>query len=259
MKPSMDSSYLALLEELALLPVRPLRIVIDCLKFENFKDTEATFAEFLKEEIHLWSKVLGNRTVGSLFIFHPYPKLAPFEFTRVLHMIASKFHIPEKPDKNFAVISSTEDINANQLALSKGLGFSNFQIVLDKHELQNIEPLLKKVRLLRDYCVSSVGVQLHHPDCLSEIRESIKRIESECAYDYICLGNRPENFNLVSDSGTAFGEEFQNDDVDVLELGPEGASAIGDIRIQNYCSKDKYRQSIIDNRLPVLVVPPDKI
>lgn len=255
----MDASYLALMEELALLPARPLRITIDCLKFENFANSEASFAEFLKEEIHLWAKVLGNRTIGSLFVFHPYHKLAPFEFTRVLHMLASKFHIPEKPDKSFAVISKTGDINAKQLALSKGLGFSNFQIVLEPNQLHNLDPLLKKVRLLRDYCVNTVGIQLQHPDCLSEIRDSIKRIEAECKPDYICLGNRPENFNIVSDIGTPFSEELQNDDIDVIELGPEGSSTIGDIRVQNYCSSEKYQRSLLDKRLPVLAISPGKI
>ncbi len=254
-RPHLGGSYHALFEELSLVPVRPLRLVIDCLQFEKISHSNVSFSEFIKDELLLWSSVLGQRTIKSFFLSHPYHLLAPFELTRILHLIASKFHIPAEgqQDKSFAVISEGDHINVNQLALSKGLGFSNFQVVLKPEQRHNLAALSKKIRLLRDYNVSSVGVQLLHSDCLSEIRDCIKRIETHCQPDYICLGHTLDGLDIVSDNGSAFSDTLQDDQVDVLELGPEGRSSLGDLTIENYCCANKYRASLGQKRLPVYV------
>ncbi len=252
-RPHHGGPYLALIEELSLVPVRPVRLVIDCLRFEKIHNSSVSFSEFIKDEIHLWSSALGQRTIKSLFLFHPYHLLAPFELTRVLHLIASKFHIPDQgqEDKNFAVISESEHLNVNHLALSKGLGFSNFQIALSPAQQNDLDSLSKKIRLLREYSVNSIGVQLLHSDCLGETRDKIKQIEAQCQPDYICLGHTLDSLDIVSDNGTSFSDTLQDDEVDVLELGPEGRSSIGDITVENYCCADKYRSSLEQKRLPI--------
>lgn len=249
------AGYDALLSHLDGVPKRPLRLNIDFRQFAELCDDSLLLVELLKREISSWATVLGQRTIGSMLMFHPFEYVAHFEMTRLLHIIASRFHIPEVQQKNFAVISNSKYISSAQIALSKGLGFSNYQIVVDHDERDILSTLISKVGMLRQYNFDSVGLQLQHTDCLDEARESIKTLQTKCEPDYICLGEHGNGFDVIVDNGNEFGEELQKDDVDVLGLGPDGKSQLGDIALQNYTSLEKYQSSLESSQIPVHVHP----
>ncbi|MFL0809777.1 MAG: hypothetical protein K6L76_05130 [Agarilytica sp.] len=248
---SPGDAYSSIVSRLEKSPCRPLRLIVNFQPFSDLSQDSIQLIDFMKQEIKAWASVLGQRTIDSMWVFHPFQHIATFELTRLLHIIASQFHIPEDQEKKFAVITHTEDINTSHLALSKGLGFSHFQIVVNQECSDSLKQLHEKIGLLRQYNVDSIGIQLQNTDCLNEARDAIKKLQHHCEPDYFCLSNHQNGFELILDNGTDFGGELQKDDIDVLALGPEAKSSVGDIHLQNFCSSKKYQNSLEAQKLPI--------
>ena len=253
-----NSPYLSFIQELKAAPARELSLVLDCERFAELAKSPLGMVDDLGKEIQLWSSAIGGRSIRSIYLFHPYRYLEPFELTRVLHDIASHFHVKDRKARKYTVVSEAEEVSSERLALIKGLGFNVYQIIITLEQLSDPKFLSKKISLIRDYAIGSVGLQLSHTDCLNEIRRAIKRIESDVAPDYVCIGNTWDSFDIVS-SSKSFPINLNERDLideknlDVLELGPESTSCISDEKIQSYCAPEKYRASLDVDRLPIHV------
>ena len=248
-----STPYLALTQDIAITQAKPLRIVLDCQRFNGLSGAGEATIDFMTAEIQLWASTLGARTIRSLYLVHPHPCLEPYELTRILHLLASRFRIASADKRKYAVVSACGEINASHLALIKGLGFNCYQLVIAADELAEPDAVMKKVRLLRDYALHPVGIQLLHTDCVGQMRDCIKQIEVRCQPDYICLSNAWDSFDIEAATDRGPNGDLACEQIDVLELGPEGNSTIGDISIQNYCSREKYKAALEVARLPIHV------
>lgn len=246
-----QSPYLDFVRELRDARLRPLRLIIDCERYGELLRYQNPLVEHLGQELQLWASILGQRPIHALYLLHPYRYLQPFELTRLLHVIASRFRVDNTSSRRYAIISGIEEITSEHLALVKGLGFNCYQIIVSDPELQSLKKLSKKIALIRDYAIESIGVQMLHPDCLGEIREHIREIQTECHPDYICLGKAWDSSEVVYSTHEYERFDWTEEGLDVLELGPEGTSVIDELKIQNYCSSEKYRAALDVGRLPI--------
>jgi hypothetical protein len=233
-------------------PDRPINITIDWARFQAIADKGWSVADFVLNELTLWSSALGNRAIPQLRINHPYQFLEPFDLTRTMHILASKFRIASDEDKMRAVVSGLDEISPENLALIKGLGFNCYQVAASHKEVEQFALVQKKVKLLREFAFDCIGIQMTQADCLPLACQAVRRVEPECHPDYICLGGDSDNSEVLS---TPNSEKLRTKHhyglIDTLELGPEGVCHISDFSIQNYCSAEKYKSAFDVSRLPV--------
>ncbi len=248
-KPS--SNYCEYTKCLATTPAKNLHLVIDCHRYQALIRERKPLVNVLCQEINLWATILGEREISALFVISPHRFLLPFEFTRVLHEIASKFQLTDNTHKCYTIISDLNEIKSEYLALIKGLGFNRYQIRTHTQSAEDIQTLSKKVALIREYAIGDVGIELYHPDRLDEIRENIREIQVECQPDYICLGNAWNSEDVVFTNAHHDIEPWQESHFDTLELGPQATSEIADYRVQNFCANEKYMAALSVNRLPI--------
>lgn len=248
-----NAPYLEKARELTLSPQRPVSLIVDCARFSALQTPSKRPVDYLTSELKLWASVVGARPVESLFLQQPYVHLEPFELTRLLHEIACCFQVNRTGEKKYVVTSDTQQITSAHLALIKGLGFCCYQIIVPDHHLNNFEALTRKIKLIRDFNIPLVGLQFLHADCLSDICQSIKKLQASGGPDYICLGSPWEAMHIVSATQNATVDFSHPDNIDVIELGPEGDSHIDDIHIQNYSAIERYKASLEVNRLPIVI------
>lgn len=245
--------YLEKVQELSLSPQRALSVVVDCTRFNTLHSSHQRPVDYLLLELRLWASILGARPIDSVFLQHPYQHLEPFELTRLLHEIACRFRVKRSGEKKYVVTSEGEQISSAHLALIKGMGFCCYQIVVSEQQLANIEALAKKIRLIRDFNIRLIGVQLLHTDCVNEMSKAIKKLQDKGAPDYVCLGNPWETMNILSGSQPASLDFNHQPNIDIIELGPDARSHIDETSLQNYSAIEKYTASLDVSRLPIVI------
>lgn len=256
---SAQSNYRDYVKSLASTPIQNLHLVIDCHRYQALIRERKPLVNVLCQEINLWAAALGEREISALFVISPHRYLLPFEFTRVLHEIASKFQLTNDATKCYTVVSELREIQSEYLALIKGLGFNRYQVRINANNPEDIVELSKKVNLIRDYNIGDVGVELSHPDRLDEIREHIREIQVECQPDYICLGNAWNSEDVVFTNAHHDIDPWQETHFDTLELGPHALSQVSDIRVQNFCANEKFLAALGVNRLPIHTPEPGTV
>lgn len=227
-------------------PGRNLHIEIDFETPHSHIKDSGQILELLCDEICLWAKSIGKRKLKSISLLHPAKKLASFEITRFMYCIASHFHV-DQLDKIYMLVTDTDELTSEYLALLRGLNFNSLRLVINESELLNSKKLCETVNSIRAFCYNHIGIHIHHTDCLDEICQQIKSIEKLCQPDHISIGHQ-SNPVLVSGS---FGPLLINKTEDVLRLGTEGKSLIREIPIQNYASFEKYKSAIECGNLPI--------
>ncbi len=241
----------ALFADMLNAPHAPLRLIIDCNAFATLQSHDMPLSALISHELRLWSEALGPRHISGLFVLHPYTTLAPCELTEVLHAVSSRFQISETNSVTFSIVSELTPIHANHLALSKGLGFTNVQIIVNEAQLADERAIAKTVSLLREYRIESVGIQIHVADCLGDLRNSIRRIDAACQPDYICIGQQLTALDIVADKGCRYSQSLQDENGDTLALGPGANSTINGRHLSNYTAPQRYTEALLDARLPI--------
>lgn len=245
------SKYQEFVDALKLCKNARLRVIIDCQRCKPLLDSNSGLVGQLDCEIKLWSGIIGPRVIQSLYIIHPYSYLEPFELTRMLHEIASRFRMATDPNKSFAVVSEINEINSEHLALVKGLGFTRYQIIIQESQLADLKLLSRKLRWAKEFAFAEVGIQIVKSHCLQTMRSAIKQLEQECKPDYICVGKAWDSLEVLASATHLENEVIDGPNIDVLEFGPDGVCKIGEHKMQNYSSPEKYRASLDVERLPI--------
>ncbi|VUD68926.1 hypothetical protein TDB9533_04286 [Thalassocella blandensis] len=228
---------------------RSLNIEIDFHQFEQTAFIDDDFMELLIAEIKLWAKFLGKRHLLSITLNHCLPVTPPFELTRLMHVLASHFHISEQ-DRLFMVIAPLDQLTSECLALLKGLGFNELRLIIAPDELARLDEIRQQIAAIRVFGFEKIGIHLHPIDCSDELSRQLKSIKNACALDSITLGSHHSQLALSTTL-----EEFSPHTIrhmDFLSLGPDAISQIGNMRLRNFCSKSRYQSAIGAGRLPVL-------
>lgn len=241
------AAYQSFVRSIPIEQSRALNIEVD---FHHFENADDEFMELLIAEIKLWAKFLGKRQLHSVTLNDCLPKTAPFELTRLMHVLASHFHISEQ-DKLFMVIAPLDQLSNECLALLKGLGFNELRLVVGPKDLSDLENVRQQIENMRLFGFKRLGLHVRHTDCSDELCHQIKSIKNTCSPDSVSLGNIRTNsvIPIVLD-------EFPPSKLramDYLHLGPDAVSQIGSLRIRNFCSKSRYEEALGAGRLPILI------
>ncbi len=247
----LHSAYLELTSELQRSPKYKLRLIIDCSRYQLMSYPESGLIGVIGGEVKAWSSAIGPRIVQSLYLIHPYKYLEPFELTRLLYEIASQFKISSCDYRTFVIVSELDEINSESLALVKGLGFNRYQILVEDKHFENIDVIGKKLRWIKEFSFNEVGLQIIGSESLIEMRSIIRHIEHVCKPDYICFGKTWDSLKVLSSANHIECDVVDTSNTDVIELGSEGRCKIGEHKIQNYSSPEKYRASLDMKRLPI--------
>lgn len=237
--------YLEFVKAISPCPERELEISIDCANPYLSESSPWPSADYLDREIRLWSSVVGPRSHCSLCLFNPYGLLEPFELTKLVHTLASGFEVANVPREHM-IVSGIDDIQAEGLALLKGLAFNRYCLVVDLRRLSSIDVLGKSIALIREFGIDHIDVQLVGVECFDNICEGLKVIKESYKPNHIFLGSKATDLNNIDgqDLDTGLGSCG-----DRIELGPGGCAQLGAIRVQNYYSVDKYMAHIDIGRL----------
>ena len=225
---------------------KAIQIALHCERFEACIARQWSITDLLIQEIDLWAKYLGPRTIESIHIYNPTAYLEPYELTRIMHAISSHFHFSGGGNKHHVVVSPPEQINKDTLALLRGLGFNQCRLLLNAQPQKTLHVLIEKVNAVRELNFTYVGIQLSHTIDPNSIRELTYTLCQSCNPDYICVGNENNAFNVF----TREHHPYEKENNDTLELGPESCSILGDNEFVGFKDPDRYFTAITNRKIP---------
>lgn len=235
-------------------PTLPVSICIDGDAFSWVRDYHGATSpgQLITKEIALWAGAIGHRTVNTLLLCYPFRNLLPYEITEVLHALASNFSLAESEHRCHRVATNITEINSDNIALLKGLGFNQYQIVLSRDDLEDLPRLEATAKLIRQYSFSGVGIQIHDANCLDDLRESVLDVKQRINPDYIYIGHRAKLFDAdaITKGSIIFDGENELED-NCLYMGLEGTSHLQSLALQNFCSPKRYLKALEAGQLPV--------
>jgi len=243
-----------LLEQFRKHPTLPVSICINADAFAWVKEHNNALApgQIIRKEIKLWAEAIGHRTVETLLICYPFRNLEPYEFTEVMHAMASSFSLSESANRRHRVATNIAEINSDNVALLKGLGFNQYQIVLSRDDLTDLPRLEATAKLIRQFSFSGIGIQIHDADCLDDLRDNVIDVKQRINPDYIYIGHRSKLLDSENNSKNSIIFDGENEMEDnCLYMGLEATSHLQSLVLQNFCSPKRYLKALEAGQLPV--------
>lgn len=242
------------LEKYRLHPTQTVSICLDANAFRWTRNNPHTpgAGYLLSKEIRLWADAIGRKSVDNLLFCYPFQHMEPYELTEIMHALASHFSLSEAQSRVHRVVTQLEEINSEHIALLKGLGFNHYQIALNRDDLENLPKLREVTALIRKYAFSGIGIQIHDSNCLDDLRDSVLEVRKMVSPDFIYIGNRPKllDSDLGSGGGILFDGECELGE-NFIYMGLEGTSQLHSLVLQNFCTPERYLESLEANKLPV--------
>jgi len=244
-----------LLENFRQHPTRPVSICLNGMSFSWIKDKgpndQTSAGNLLSKEIQLWSDAIGHRIVESLLFCFPFQFMQPYELTEIMHVLASRFSLSESHTRCHRVATKLDEINSDHIALLKGLGFNQYQIIVSREDLENLAALDDAMQLIRQYSYSGIGIQIHDADCLDDLRDNVIDLKSKLRPDYIYIGYRPKLLDNNMEYGAIIFDGENEMEQNRIYMGLEGTSNLQSLVLQNYCNPERYISALKSDKLPI--------
>lgn len=257
-KQGIDCEKQFLTKILAGAPQAPLSICINSASIRILDESNSCVSELLHNEMQLWANFLGTRVINTFELIHPSHCFEPYELTSLIHCVSTSFSLHPIARRQHRAVCSINEISGENLALLKGLGFTQIQLQVPHLSHLTTQEFQTYCKQIEDYHFDFFGIQLEHTDCLDEMAPKIREFIKQIRPDYIFIGTHSLNMSLSFDdkhSARIIVDERDLGSCDTICLGPESISTINGHRLQHLCAPEKYIQSIIRGRLPLHVKP----
>ncbi|WP_086932147.1 hypothetical protein [Agarilytica rhodophyticola] len=223
----------------------------------RLKQHQANTFDCLSCELALWRTLLGQRSLESLELVRPCLSLEPYEITSLVYNIASNFKVSPAITRKHRVVCSPNEVNGENFALLKGLGFNQCQLIIETEDDFNADVVAEFFACAKRYPFTTTGIQITRlSDDIASLVSKVKLLIKKHEPNYVFIGN--SSLGLKTDTLiTQNASILDNSDIksnNIICLGPEAVSIINNRKIENLSSVCHYADALSCGKLPFSTV-----